>query len=442
MFKIKIRDKLLEELLLFTGKSFSYIFNTPPTSKVNKFIKNLSWSFTGSLIITLVMLVVHVVGGRFIGPEEYGKYSLLVSIATFLVLPIILGFPTAIQFYVAKNAKKKKQIISSAYAIIFVQGIFWISFYFLLKERIIDFLKLDAHLMTASLLFVVVFGMYQTTSATLQGLLEINRTTLFQGVSYSLLLLTFVYLLFFKKNLSYSSVYLPVILAYLLFSLLVIISIRKYFFVFSYGWIKILFQFSFYVILSRVFFVVITNLDKLMIQYFLSLKFVGIYQAYITSSQSINLFLGPFLAVYFPTVSKVKNKVLILEKINRIAIPVFVFAFVFLFLTALVLLNLYGQQYIVLLDLVFLFSLAGGIYVVNGLYSFLISSQGIKGVKLISACLFFSMIINFAGNIIFIPRWGLYGAIVATILSYAFLLVFNIFIGKKILKTEGLLKSH
>lgn len=431
---MKIFNKFQNKALALITRTYEFFFRTPMTPGIYKFIKNWYWSFLGVAIATFLMFLVHILGGRFIGPIEYGKYSLIVSIATFLVLPMILGFSGAIQKYLPQTTKDKKKIISTAYSIILFFGILWLGIYLVFQKLIINLIKIDTSIFLLSLLFAGVFAGYQITEATMLGLLEIKKNSLIRIISFLSLFLIFIYMLFFRKNLNYRTLYISCIIAYSLFSLLVLIHLKKYFFNFNWRWAKILFHFSIYSVFAQVSFIILTNVDKLLINYFLSLKDVGIYQAYISSSQSITLFFTPFLAVYFPTISQIKNKYSIFKRINKIALPVFIAVFFFLIATMFVILKLYGQKYPIYFGLIILFAVSGGLFTIHGLYGFLLGSKDIRSIRLLSGYVFLAMIINFLLNLIFIPLIGLYGAAGATLASYGVLVVLYLSTTGKILK--------
>lgn len=410
------------------------IFRAPITPGIRGFVKNYYWSFLGMSAATFIMFFLHVLGGRFIGPTEYGKYSLIMSLANFFLLPIALGFGGAIQKYLPQAKTESKKIISTAYFILFFLAIAWLLIYFILQKVIIRLIKIDATIFWLSILFALALTAYQLTDATMQGFLKIKKASLIRIISFVVLIILFIYLLFFENKLNFISLFIPCMAAYLLFSLLVLININKYFFEFSWKWAKILIHFSIYAIFARLSFIIFTNVDKLFINYFLSLKEIGIYQAYISSSQSINLFLGAFIAVYFPTVSQVKDKFSIFKRINRISIPLFVSVFLFLSGTMFVLLKIYGKEYPISFGLIMLFAAGGGLYTLHGLYGFLLSSKNIRSIKMVSIYVFLAMIFNVISNLIFIPFLGLYGAALSTVLTYGALVVLYLNTKGKILK--------
>ena len=62
---------------------------------MRKFLANLSWSFFGGVIASLAMLFVNVLGGRFMGPEQYGFYGLVLAVSQVLILLSLFGMDTA-----------------------------------------------------------------------------------------------------------------------------------------------------------------------------------------------------------------------------------------------------------------------------------------------------------------------------------------------------------
>ena len=62
------------------------IFRHNMSLEMKKFLSNLSWSFSIGIIVMPLTMLVTTLAGRFMGPVEYGKYSLLVIINQFLLI--------------------------------------------------------------------------------------------------------------------------------------------------------------------------------------------------------------------------------------------------------------------------------------------------------------------------------------------------------------------
>ena len=146
---------------------------------------------------------------------------------------------------------------------------------------------------------------------------------------------------------------------------------------------------------------------------------VGLYSAYIFASINQTVLLSEiFISVFFPTISKYSDKIVIMYKINKI-IPLFI-AVVFpvvLFLEYIIL-KLFGDEYHTDILLMILFAITSIIFVCHRIYSWLFNSEGEKGAKSALISTVSIAITNLILDLYLIPRFGLYGAIGATGLGY------------------------
>ena len=93
------------------------IFKHPMSPEMRSFCGNLSWSFFTGIFVMPLLLVITTLAGRFMGPVEYGKYSLLLVVNQFLVVFIFFGLDTTSVKNIAKAksfADKKKIIAATA----------------------------------------------------------------------------------------------------------------------------------------------------------------------------------------------------------------------------------------------------------------------------------------------------------------------------------------
>ena len=95
------------------------VFGHAMSDEMRKFLGNLSWSFFGGIIAAGATFTVNIVAGRLLGPEEYGKYSLVFLISQIFLIPMIFGMDTAIARTISKEVSQDvesiRKNISSAF---------------------------------------------------------------------------------------------------------------------------------------------------------------------------------------------------------------------------------------------------------------------------------------------------------------------------------------
>jgi PST family polysaccharide transporter len=161
------------------------------------------------------------------------------------------------------------------------------------------------------------------------------------------------------------------------------------------------------------------NIDAVMIKMFLTVREVGIFQAYVNSSISIVLVLtGIFTVVFFPTSSQYRDKRSIFKRLSRLIPIIMLVGIPGLIISQLIFLSLYGREYPIDPLLLILFSLGSLVIFIFVIFARLMSAVGIPGMHVILASTILSSITNIMLNYYLIPVWELAGVVVATIFSY------------------------
>lgn len=71
-----------------------------------KFAQAVIWLTLAEVIYNLSGYIVHALTGRFLGPAEYGRYGLVITLTTMLIVLIGNGIPTAMSKYLAAASEK------------------------------------------------------------------------------------------------------------------------------------------------------------------------------------------------------------------------------------------------------------------------------------------------------------------------------------------------
>jgi O-antigen/teichoic acid export membrane protein len=167
-------------------------------------------------------------------------------------------------------------------------------------------------------------------------------------------------------------------------------------------------------------FVFYTNIDKILINKYLSVAEVGIYRAYFVASINITVLLwAMFNTIFFPTISKYKDKSMVFNRINKLIPYLISLGVPLMFFCEFIILKLYGSQYPINPILMLMFAFAAVLVVWYGLYDWTFTSEGTRGVKIGLLGTITIAVLNLLLNIFLIPHFALYGAIGANIVSFA-----------------------
>ena len=293
-----------------------------------------------------------VLGGRFHGPDEYGKFVLIQSVAIFLNLPMLWGFSEGMLKYTSEKQDLDRQsnIIVITYIFVFMLTSLSVVIYLILVSPLSRLFNMSPDLFYFSIAFAGLYVFYIITTSALRGLNKMRLFSVFQVLNASILVISF-FIFIINGHVSFMAMVYPMLIGYgivaIIVFILIIRAIRK-----SFKWklerslVKILVKYALFFFVGGLSYVFYTNIDKIMITKYRSVFEVGIYHAYYVASINVAmLFAHMFNLVFFPTVSKYDNKGPIFKKINR-SLPYLIgLGLPLLLICEYIVLKIYGSQY-------------------------------------------------------------------------------------------------
>jgi O-antigen/teichoic acid export membrane protein len=168
---------------------------------------------------------------------------------------------------------------------------------------------------------------------------------------------------------------------------------------------------------------VVGNINQLLINMFLDLKTVGIYQAYYMSTIGVvTFFVNIIVTVFFPESSKYADKSVIFRQMRKLFLlaPLL---FVVMCAASYAIITLYGSGYPVMPDVMVMFSLATVFVFMYTIYNVFSSSLGIGGIKATTASIIIVSVVGAASSYALIPLIQIRGAVFSVMLSHAIGLV-------------------
>ncbi len=421
-----MKKKFSPPSLVVSLINFAYerVFHEKISNEVKTFLKSLSHVATGTLVAAVIGFAFNILAGRILGPAEYGKFTLVQSVAMFMYIPMLLGFNTAMVKYSSEKEDfdRQSKIISTTYILISIFTIASVTIYSIFSSQLSKIFSIPFELFYLSLVFAVLFVFYTITTSTLRSLFKMKTLAIFQPIYAAILLFAFLFFIFGNNLLSFKSVIYSAFLAYgIVGAILLIFFLRKYLrFQFDKSWASTLARYSMFAVIGGLSSVFYTNIDKILINRYMTVTDVGVYRAYFAASINMaGLFFGIFNTVFFPTASKYQDREVIFNRINKLVPYLIGLGTPLILLCEFIIIKLYGSQYLLNLGLMLIFAFTSILVVWYSLYDWTFCSQGIRGVKLVNIGTITIAILNVLLNIYLIPRLGLYGAIVSTTASYA-----------------------
>ncbi len=409
-------------ILKFKNVAYEMIFQEKISLGVHLFIKNVWNVFLGYGVAAFLIFLFEIINGKMLGPNEYGKYVLVASVAGFLYLLMLFGLNTAaVKFNSEKDDYQRQcRIVSSSYLIIIIFSLALSFLFYIFSPQLSHLFSVPTYIFRLSILFAFSLALYSLAVDMLRGLHKIRSLSIFR-LCYGILiiiLLIFSMVSGFKGFIATVSV---ICLSYILLFFLITISMRRYFiFQFDKSWISKFLRYGIYAVIGESCFIFLPGIIKIAVNKYLTTADLGVFNAYYFSSISVALFLySTFIIVFFPAASKHQNKEMVFKKVERLSLFIVLAGLPFFLLTQTVVLLLMGKSYPINFYLIFLFATTSVAMAIFGIYSWLFCSEGVKGLRImaaVSACIF---LVNIFFAVYIIPHWLMYGAIISLGLAYS-----------------------
>lgn len=415
------------------------IFNSPPGEFSKRLIKNLFFAFFGIGGASLITFGFNILAIRFLGPTELGKWNLIGGIAEFFVILPLWGLTYGSLRYLGAEREKKEEIIGTAFRIFFLLTLLFFFIYLTLAPFLKTFLRIDSSLYNFALLYAFILVFFYLFQSFFQGLEEFKKLSfLLIGSAFIFSALVSFYLFIFH-NFSFESLFwgnfwrlsIIIIAGFLIF--------RKSLLKFNYQTFKKIFSYSTFQMFS-VFagFFSLGHIDNLMINYFLGQKAVGLYSAYYLGfSIFVGRILNTFSQVFLPMASNLGEIKELFKRWKILAKKSGIIVLALIFFLIWLLFKFYGEQFIFDWRLAILMALNITLYGFLMILGNIIASIGIKGAKIGTIFAFSSAFLNVVLNYLLIPKFQLFGAVFATLITILTIMIIAIYVLKFKLNQNG-----
>ena len=395
--------------------------------------------FTGTAGLMIISRGLAVISGiiyaRYLGPEQYGLYSFVLSIIAMAALPVIAGLPNLLireiaNFHLEKKWGLIKGVISWSFFYVFFSSIIIVSIIFLIEKFELIPLSLSPLLLTA-LLLIPLKSMLSLQSAIFNGFRRPALAQLPVKIvlpTFKLFVLT-IYILF---NLDLSASELLIISIYSSFSafFIVILFFRKH--VISYSkkyssqylskkWCVSLLPFTFITLIGTL----NSEVASVLLGFISSHESVAYFKVALQGVALIGLGFSSVNAVIMPDIARLykegnlKATQDLLTKSVRLS--VFVSLPVIFVLTLFgkpLILFLFGSDYLLAYPVLIILCIGRLINVLMGSVGLVLNMTGNE--KSVLKVLILTLILNMLLLLIFIPIYGSIGAALAVSVSLIF----------------------
>lgn len=403
-----------------------------------KYFRNTGWMFGARIINILISLVVSAIVTRYLGPERYGLISYTVSFVGLFAFLSGFSVDQVIYQLLIKKPEQEREIIGTTLVVKFISGVVayvcsLIIVFLFPHEKIIRY-------MVVIIALPYLFSGFNVFSVVFYSKVEAKVPSLLGMVTVIILTIFKLLVVYFNGGVIIFS--LIFVIDPLLSQLLVF---YMYYNKYKISGIKInvelikeIFKTSLPLMFSSVFILIYSRIDQVMIKHMMDNSSVGIYGTMIGLAESwyfvptmITNSVLPSIINSFTHKTNQYNKRLILLTSFLIIISLFICLAITL-LAKIFVSILYGQAFIS-----GVFSLQIYVWAGIGIAIFAVLSQHLINKNLSSIILYSSiigMVANVIINLILIPKYGIEGAAIATLISYS-LVPISVFMFPKAIKS-------
>lgn len=391
-------------VLLKIEKIHFLIFGHEMSEDMKLFLKNISWSFSGGIIASAILLITNILAGRLLGPTEYGKYNIIWAISQILLVFMLFGMDTASVRFISQEKsgnEKKKQISSSFYLAICASTISSL-LYLLFIKHLERLLGINHTLLIWALILGLILSFRQLFDCFLRSLRLFKYQSLAR-ISESIIIVFIFWILFnYSSNKNYSAYIGSLIIGGVMLIAFYYIKLDKLFSYLNRDALRKQASYAKFVFIAGTIGILFGSLDKIIIGKYLSLQELGIYGAYYTSSFALASQLSLlFTNVFFPHVSQTADHLpAILKKIDRLSIIGTIPMLLIMFLIVTAIMKLFGKNYELNWYYVISFSFLAVLQIMVSINSSIILSHSKKALQR-------STILGITINIVIMVLYGL-----------------------------------
>ncbi len=402
------------------------LFGHPPGEKTRQFLQDIIAVYGGTLIAGGFGLIGFLLTARLLGPEEYGKFNLIIATAGFLIIPMIWGHTTAAAKYMPA-AKKPDQIIASVTTLVLGSILIFGALAYALAPSIAAIIGFDAALIRMATLYAAILAAYYLAEALLRGLMRMDIVGIGRAVLSIASLAVTLALLFSAGNHRASTPIIAGILGNAVFVCLALPWIRLRINSMTWESLRRILHYGLFTAISFITGTVMAYTDRVMLNAFRGVTEVGIFGAYQLPTLFVSeKLLAPFILVFFSTAAAYRHKRALCKKMT-IVLPLAaaaIFALTAISVTAGF--AFLGAAYPFSLLTAMVFCATAATYFAASARMWFIASTGIAGVRWSCLAGIIGMAVNIGGNYLLIPLLGVLGAALSTFGAAAALIAISI----------------
>lgn len=329
-------------------KLHKLIFGHDVTADMTQFLKFLSWSLFGITFSAFVFFTMNVLAGRLLGPVEYGKYNLVVTISGILAVVMSLGFDLSTVKHVSSSndEEEKNHYLSNSLLIISFSSIVILTLMLALSPSLAAALYTSKSLIAIGTLYSIVFVYKIFFDAIIRGLSQFKSQALIKLLEALVALAMFVLLIVAIGHREYVYYVIAISTGALISIVAYFWTVRNRLRSWSQKHFLIAKPYALSVFSNSIASVVIASADKLTINNALGASTLGVYSAYLVSTTIVASQIAAAIGnVFFPAINQSVDKLGLMHKIDKLAKWIAIPFVVFIGLLSVLIILLFGAKF-------------------------------------------------------------------------------------------------
>ena len=386
-----------------------------------RFIGNTGWMMAQNIYSMLLSLIIGSLSARYLGPSNYGLLNYGTSIIAFFSIISKLGFDSLIVSEIVKNPKKCESYLGSALLMRFIASI--LSFIsIIIIVNILEPQNKLLQILTILQAFSLIFESHQVLFYWFQKELKMKYVTICTMISLTITGIWRIVLLATKASIEWFAISASIsalvcgITIWLFFRINTNIKLK-----FSLNDSRYLLKYGYHFVVSGLAVTLYTQIDRIMLGKVISSESVGFYSAAVTianmwqfiPSAIINssrpLIIAKYKDDYKDYINKFKYLLLVITIMGVIV------GCTFILFGKYIIYILYGKSYLQAVLPLKILIWATGFSMIGTARGIWIAAEGLY--KYSKKYILIGAITNVVLNFIFIPKWGIIGASITTLIS-------------------------
>lgn len=401
----------------------------------HRYFTNTAWLFLEQVFRLIAGVFVGIYVARYLGPEKFGIFSyVLVFVGIFGIISK-LGLDSIIVRSLVNYSNRADLYLGTAFWLKFAAGILTLGVIGIAVQVIPNDLKTNLYIfiIASGLLFqqfeVVDFYFQSKALSKYVAVLKIIQLVISCILKFYLIFIHAGLFWFFLASLV-DQVLLALSYVFVAWQQRIGIFFKQ----FKFPMAKEMLSDSWPLLCSGIAIMVYMRIDQIMIKEMLGVKQVGLYSAAVRISESWYFVPSTIATSLFPAILNAKQKSeelylsMLRQLYNLMAKMAFIVAILMTFFSRFIITLLYGQEFEGASD-VLAVHIWTGVFVALGAVrgKWLVS----ENLQIMSAkTMSIGALMNIALNIVLIPRYGIIGAAIGTVISYVFAVYFSLFFYK------------